>query len=303
MAHRELFVRDLKQWLSGIGTDFGERTPADSYAAETLNALRSILIEIEQSAVFVAITTSIAGALLDQSPALTPQHLSSYRPPNPNVYRAHIDGILEGGVDPAILLPVQAYHTRLTFALRLTRAIVDAGPAPTHNVRGCEYQNLEEAWQHVCGMALVAISTLREVLASVRFSRPPVSNEHAEALLRSAKAGGRPCIGKDGSVTMPRWAESRMHQRHVTRQVARLFAGAREQEVMIENVSRSGFGLSGVEDCAAGQAVSIQVQSGERLKGRVMWSRDGRAGIQFETPLPAAHPLVALPAALHDHDA
>lgn len=294
MAQYDLIVRDLKQWLTGVNLNDTRRAGADGYSASTLNALRSILIEIEQAAVYVAISTSIAGIIREtHETKLNVRSIMSYRPPSPNAYTRHMDCVIAAGVDPVVLLPIQAFHTRLSFALRLSRAILDAGPAPTHVVHSVEFERLEEAWRHVCGTALIAISVLRETLASVRFSRPPVSNEHAEALLRSAKAGGRPCIGKDGTVTMPKWAESRIHARHAINKTATLLIGDKSQQVSIENVSRSGVGLIGLQFGTCGDAVTLQLDSGEKLEGRIMWERSGRVGVQLVEMLSPNHVLIA----------
>ena len=294
MAQYELIVRDLKQWLTGVNLNDMPRAGADSYSGATLNALRSILIEIEQAAVYVAISTSIAGVLRDShATKLSVQNILSYRPPSPDVYRRQMDSIIAAGVDPVVLLPIQAFHTRLSFALRISRAIFDAGPAPSHVVHSAEFERLEEAWRHVCGTALIAISVLRETLASVRFSRPPVNNEHAEALLRSAKAGGRPCIGKDGAVTMPKWAESRIHARHTISKTATMLLGDKSQKVAIDNVSRSGVGLSGLQFGTSGDVVTLQLDTGEKLAGRIMWERSGRVGVQLAEMLSPSHVLIA----------
>ncbi|MEQ1716466.1 MAG: hypothetical protein ABL907_10855 [Hyphomicrobium sp.] len=293
MNHRQFFVRDLKQWLMPLSHADVPRVSAETYSPETLNALRSILVEIEEASVYVAITTSIAGALVEgHSDILAPQHLQSYTPPNPEVYRSAIDSVVGAGLGLSIILPIQAYHARLSNALRLTRAILEAGPAPSHTVRGSEYQKLEQAWRHVCGTALAAISTLRETLASVRFSRPPVNNENAEALLRSAKSGGRPCIATDGSVKMPRWAENRVHTRHVMHQPARLLMQGGVQDVLIENVSCTGLGLSGVIDGVTGTRISLDFDNGERLTGKLMWVRATRAGVHLDVMLMPKHPLL-----------
>lgn len=293
MAHRELFVRDLKQWLMPL--DEGQVRPAaaDAISSEALNSLRCILVEIEEASVFVAITASIAGALAEgRSNLLTAQHLMGYMPASPEIYRRHIDTVLAAALSPSIILPLQAYHARLSYALRLTRAIVDAGPAPSSSIRASEFEKLEDAWRHVCGTALAAISTIRDTLASVRYTRPPVNNEHAEALLRSAKAGGRPCVSEEG-VRMPRWAESRTHTRHVTQTGARAFLPGSTQSVLIENASRTGLGLNGLEGAVVGTRLAIELPDGEQLVGKLMWVRGDRAGVQLEAMLPAAHTLLA----------
>lgn len=293
MTHKQLFVRELKQWLMPFDAVSPRTASADAISAGTLNALRCILIEIEEASVYVAISASVAGALADNRAALTPKHLVSYLPSNPNMYRRHIDTVLNAALSPAIVLPVQAYHARLSYALRLSHAIADAGPAPNDTIRAAELTRLEEAWRHVCGTALGAISVVREALASVRHSRPPVNNENAEALLRSAKAGGRPCVDGEGSVRMPRWAESRGHARHVTSYPARIVAQDRTIETVIENVSRTGLGLSGIGDIAAGTRIAVELEHGERIMGKIMWARGPRAGVQLDAMLDSEHPLLA----------
>lgn len=299
MDPRQLFTHDLNTWVAPAQPGATPAAAADTYSAEVLTALRGILVEIEEASVFIAITTSITGSLLEnRSCVLTPQHLAGYVPPVPRTYLESIEGILLAGVDSALVLPVQAYHARLSAAQRLTRAVLDAGPAPSAVIRDAELRKLEESWRHVCGTAIGAIGVLRETLASVRYSRPPVANEHAEALLRSAKSGGRPCIGPDGAIAMPRWAESRTHRRHVTYQAARLLSKGQAKPVLVENVSRTGLGLSGVSGLEAGEIVALEISGGDRLSGRVMWERSGRAGIQLEQMLPPDHMLIVTAGAM-----
>ena len=293
MAQRQILVRELNQWMIPAA-DQDRVSGADAISSETLNALRCILIEIEEASVLVAITASIAGAISgSRSDALTLRHLLSYLPPNPEVYRRHIDTVTSAALAPFLTLPIQAYHARLSYALRLTRAIVDAGPAPTTAVRASEIENVEDAWRHVCGTALGAISVLRDTLAAVRYTRPPVANEHAEALLRSAKAGGRPCIADDGTVRMPRWAESRSHERQPAQAGVRIYMLGAVHDAVIENASRTGLGLSSLPDAVSGVRVGVEFPDGERMTGKIMWVRGERAGVQLETMLPATHTLLA----------
>lgn len=295
MSQRDLLIRELKQWVMPLDGNQSRTTSADTISSEVLNGLRCILVEIEEASVLIAITASIAGALAESRAAgLNLKHLTSYMPPSPELYRKHIDAVLSAALSPSLVLPIQAYHARLSYALRLTRAIVEAGPAPTDAIRTAEIEKVEDAWRHVCGTALGAIAILRETLASVRYSRPPVNNEHAEALLRSAKAGGRPCVGDDGKVQMPRWAESRAHKRQPTENTARVAIAGGVQEVVIENASRTGLGLSGIKGAAPGMPVAVNLEDGQRLAGKIMWVREERAGVQLIDMLPASHVLLGV---------
>lgn len=288
-------MRELKQWVLPLDPNQVRLTSADAISSETLNGLRCILLEIEEASVLIAISASIAGALASgrDNSSLSMQTLAGYLPSSPESYRRYIDHVLKAALAPSIILPVQAYHARLSYALRLTRALADAGPAPTEAVHRAEIEKVDEAWRHVCGTALGAISVLRETLAAVRFSRPPVANEHAEALLRSAKAGGRPCVADNGEVRMPRWAENRAHARKVTEIEAMVrVQGGKKLGAIIENASRTGLGLNGIKDAAPGAQIAIELQDGELLSGKVMWVRGDRAGVHLEDILPTDHLLL-----------
>lgn len=296
MSQRDMLIRELKQWVMPLEPGQAWPTNADAISPATLNGLRSILIEIEESSVLVAITTSIAGALAHgRGAALTVQHLATYLPPNPDAHRRHIEIIAHAALGPSLVLPIQAYYARLSYALRISRALVDAGPAPSNDVRMGELAKVEDAWRHVCGTALAAISVLRDTLAAVRYSRPPVANEHAEALLRSAKSGSCPCVSENGLVRMPRWAEGRAHARHVTQIRAMAFLPDFIQPIVIENASRTGLGLSGLPMATPGSALTVAIESGERLSGQLMWVRGERAGMKLDDMLPADHHLLAAP--------
>lgn len=290
---QQLFARELKQWMVPVESKGGRQATADTIGADALAAVRAILIEIEEASVYIAITASIASALhKGRAPALTFKHLTGYLPSSPDVYRRHIETALGAALSPHVILSLQAYHARLSYALRLTHAIVDAGPAPSQTIRTAEFETLEDSWRHVCGTALAAISVTRELLASVRYSRPPVNNEHAEALLRSAKAGGQPCITGEGQMRMPPWAESRLHARKVTRVEAFVLLEDGATPVVIDNASRTGIGLSCISGLPPGMALTIALDTGTRLQGKVMWARGERAGVRLDVMLPADHPLL-----------
>lgn len=292
---RALLIRELNQWVMPIENGKTCTTSADTISSEALNALRCILTEIEEASVLIAITASIASALADaRTSGVTLKHLTTYLPADPKVYRRNIDIVTEAALSPTIILPIQAYHARLSYALRLTHAVVDAGPAPSTQVGMTEIEKVEEAWKHVCGTALGAISAVRDILASVRYTRPPVVNEHAEALLRSANAGGRPCMDDKGHLRMPRWAESRSHERHVSETIARVHMDdGQRQIVVVENASLTGLGLNQVKKTlASGARIDIELEDGEFLTGKIMWVRGERAGVQLAQMLTARHKLL-----------
>ena len=293
MTYLHLLANDLQNWAPPSANDDAARGNGAARDGATLGALHAILDEIEQAGVFTAVSASIATALVD--PALTgavAKDLDTYAPAEPLVYPAFAAKLLGEGLEASVILPVQAYHLRLAFARRLSRAIIDAGPAPSPQQRASELEKLEDAWQHVCGTSLIAASALRGWLseAGVHCALPP--NPHAESLLRAAQAGGRPCVSDDGQIAVPGWAESRRSPRYALRLSARVFVQGGQQIVLIENASETGLGLSGLKASEAGAAITVELPGDDLVSGRIMWSSNGRAGVKLDKNLPARHPIL-----------
>ncbi len=293
MTYLHLLATDLQTWVPPSDSH-GEAGPlAAARDGATLGALHAILDEIEQAGVFAAVSSSIATALLD--PVLTravAKDLDTYAPAEPLVYPVFAAKILGDGLDAGVILPVQAYHLRLAFARRLSRAIIDAGPAPSPEQRISELEKLEDAWQHVCGTSLIAAGALRGWLIEAGVHCASPANPHADGLLRAAQAGGRPCVSDDGQIAVPGWAESRRSPRYALRLWARVFIQGGQQTVVIENASETGLGLSGIKAGEAGAAITVELPGDDLVSGRIMWSSNGRAGVKLDNSLPARHPIL-----------
>lgn len=295
MTYLHLLAKDLQTWSPPSAMN-GEAVGLDAAPARdgaTLGALHAILDEIEQAGVFVAVSSSIATALADPDlNSAVAKDLDIYAPAEPLVYPAFAAKLLGAGLDASVILPVQAYHLRLAFARRLSRAIIDAGPAPSPQQRLSELEKLEDAWQHVCGTSLIAVSALRSWLTEAGVRCAPPANPHAESLLRAAHAGARPCVSDDGQIAVPGWAECRRSPRHTLRLTARVFFQGGQQTVMIDNASETGLGLSGIKASEAGAAITVELPGDDLVSGRIMWSNNGRAGVKLDKSLPARHRIL-----------
>ena len=293
MTYLHLLAKDLQTWAPPAAKGELAREGSAARNGATLGALHAVLDEIEQAAIFVAVSSSIATALLD--PSLTrsvAKDLDTYAPAEPLIYPAFAAMLLGDGLHASVILPVQAYHLRLAFARRLSCAIVAAGPAPSPQQRVSELEKLENAWQHACGKSLIAASALRCWLTDAGVRCAPPGNPHAESLLRAAHAGGRPCVSDDGQISVPGWAESRRSLRHATRFSARVFFQGGQQTVMIDNASETGLGLSGIKASEASAAITVELPGDDLVSGRIMWSHNGRAGVKLDKSLPANHPVL-----------
>lgn len=68
-------------------------------------------------------------------------------------------------------------------------------------------------------------------------------------------------------------------------QTAVLALGGANHVVRVIDLSRSGAMVRFTGDVAVGEAVTIQLLDHGLVAGQVRWSRDGRIGIHFTTPI------------------
>lgn len=78
--------------------------------------------------------------------------------------------------------------------------------------------------------------------------------------------------------------------------VARLLAPAGEGLCRIRNISAGGMMLETATPLGPGEIVCAELRHGQRLEGRVVWARDGRAGVAFADPVAVGDIVAQAPA-------
>jgi hypothetical protein len=104
---------------------------------------------------------------------------------------------------------------------------------------------------------------------------------------------------KDGELTTisltdscPQPPDRRQQARHVTvLRVAKITTRHSEQLCLVRNISAGGLMAHIYSDLSVGDPVITEFKSGHAIGGRVLWRRDGLAGIQFNERVNAAHIL------------
>lgn len=87
--------------------------------------------------------------------------------------------------------------------------------------------------------------------------------------------------------------ERRREPRYAVQIAARLHAGGRPQDTLIDDLSRGGAGLDGAIGVYANDHVVIELPDGRRLPGMVAWWLTGTCGVRFFEPLAPDDPLLA----------
>ena len=67
--------------------------------------------------------------------------------------------------------------------------------------------------------------------------------------------------------------------------VAVLIRGETRQLCLVRNISPGGLMARIFSDVAAGDPVEVELQADRRISGRIAWTQDGHAGLQFDRPI------------------
>ena len=291
MAYIEMLARDYDLWAPlGSGSDGNHEGALDPQIARILQA---VLLEIEQAGVFTAVSMSVATALLKRGgPAINPWHLQSYGPAKAQIYPVVAARLLSSTLGLERLNPVQNYFARLEFAQRLSQMVLGLDPALPASGRLNEIEKLEDAWRYVCIASREASEVIRSCLSEAGYDEPPAANPRGGELLRAAGRGERPCVDVDGNVTVPGWAENRKAKRIAVHSQVTVYYRGSKQTVVLDNVSKMGVGLKGLEGAIPGRMISMVLESGETISGMIVWSRSSSVGIKLDEQLCDDHPLL-----------
>ena len=94
---------------------------------------------------------------------------------------------------------------------------------------------------------------------------------------------------------VPQPPERRSSERHIKiLRVGTVIVNGRRELCLIRNISAGGVMAHVYSQLMPGQHVSIELKTSQPVTGRVVWTRGGNAGIQFDAPVDVAE-LLATP--------
>lgn len=152
--------------------------------------------------------------------------------------------------------------------------------------------SMAESWSAACEAA-------DELVASSFHASPLTIHDTYDenvwvlrSLLRSAASGMRPCVDENQKLVKPQLPQQRRWPRKPVMEACQLSCGQVLSEICIVDISAGGAGLAHMPAVEIGQPVAIVLRSGRTLRGSVVWTHEGQAGIQFSRPLRANDSLL-----------
>lgn len=250
-----------------------------------------LLAEIEATAVFVAVSASIANACLVPLEDLDPLTIIDYLPAEPVLAGPALPALLATADDCDAITLLRAFQMRLSFARRLSTAFA-AGRFASPAARGIHAETLADAWQRTSASAHQSIQSLRRLLPITARGRSVIGGSRVLDLLRLTQHGEHPCVEPDGLVVVPGWAERRKARRSRLGLACMARVAGRIMPATIHDISIGGMGLHGVTQVDRGAPIDVELPTGRRLSGTIAWHADANIGVKFATPLSARDPLL-----------
>lgn len=149
-----------------------------------------------------------------------------------------------------------------------------------------------DLWQSASAAALPALYEMQD-LEDLHHAMPAVATipNLCEALIL-ARDGGLP-FQDAGTPKLPEWAEQRLSRRYVLNAPAYMVRNGVRSNVVALNISIQGIGLDLVRKAQSGELISIELETGRKFVGTVMWCENNRAGVRFRKSLRPTDPLLA----------
>jgi hypothetical protein len=268
------------------------RVKPPSSNGEVGRIARSLMGEVQNASILIAVTTSAINALDSVRHPRGLRHLSGYMPPTPVVFPSVAARLVDVKLDGETIDILHAFFSRVDLAKNMLRSYMMAGGRGAEPSQGT-FEELTDIWRSCCGLALAAIEELERVIDLCADGEQFERADYLEKLLKEARDGGRPCLEADGRIVMPGWASRRQHERRAANLGVIIQSGGRVIKGIVTDVSSGGVGLDHVAGLRAGDGVTLQFESGRRVSGSIAWSMDKRAGVKFLRDLTPNDPLLS----------
>lgn len=286
----------MRQSMDLMSTD-NRRLPSLRFSAsktmresEKKTLLDLVVAEFSTAALFSIVATCIVAARLDGRAVRLAGPAEIYLPSAPTVLPNAITALSKMGMATSILQSILAFHTRATFAARLSTPVFSRWNENAESGTG-DLAGEHAVWNTVCGAALLVVHFL---YAENGF--PDDTQERSMQLIRdSIRAignGQTPFVRSDSTVFIPGWFDYRREVRRTFGWRVEVHHQNHRMLGVLENLSRTGMGLSTQSVMIVGRPVCAILQDGRQLEGTIVWVNGLRCGATLLRTLDSHDPLI-----------
>jgi hypothetical protein len=269
-----------------------ELAPADT-SDSSMPILEAFVCETHSAALLTAAIASVINAFkrsdLDKSEAA----LKPYVPHEPALIAVLRNGMLETDLDEDTLAIISDFFDDLAPArIAIDQYFADANHIGSARAAVLHQLPLSNTWRRACEDALVAVRQLHGYLGQLP-SQYTSNSEVLIELLQEAATGSSPCLDVNGQISIPDLPQRRRTARRTLCQPCKITYNRTTSQAFVRDVSPGGFGLERAPQLPPKSLVLIELPSGRRFTGVVVWSNGSSAGVRFSRTLLPNDPLLS----------
>jgi hypothetical protein len=267
---------------------------APATAEEDLHPLVEALVcDTHTAALMTAVIASIVNTLREPSGARSQADLEIYLPQQPALLLALPRWASETGIGTSVLASIVGFFADAENArLQTGHYFTDANLMGLERAAALHQFILAKAWRSVCRSAAAAVEDLNDDSGEVLPELYMLNAGVLKRLLDAAAHGEAPCVDAQGRPYLPALPQRRRSSRRMVGQPAMVTAAGTTMRAFVRDVSTGGFGLEQVGLLDTGASVVVELPTGRRFAGEVVWYKRRRSGIRFTRPLSPNDPLL-----------
>ncbi len=269
--------------------------PTVSHHDNLLALLVTLHPEASRTCILIASSACVANALAAQCPEVAPRTLIKHFPRESAKLVMVSQRIARSYAGSTLAQLLARFNDELALAKEATLRF--AGEENMWSIVKTQNRDalydLSKVWQTSCTAGLALMQEIEEIFARHDMVNSSSGFSPLRDVLASTGRGEFPLIGSNGLILLPPWAERRQFERAALRWPSHLELHGLDRPVVIRDMSSTGLGLECGFDIAMGSLIVLHVGRDLRLEGTVVWSTDGRAGVELQHPLHTADPAYA----------
>jgi uncharacterized protein YuzE len=262
-------------------------------AGEHGNGLfEAFVCEFHWTALQIAAVTCCVNASAARNRAWMLRACCNLIPVESSVIRSSLNSWEEIGLPKKLASSLQEIFIDLSDAKVQTLPIVrDAGTFSETQVSAAKLEQMAILWRELA-QACEAVLLVLEPEARWRLSGLYTGNCLVLGrFLRDAISGAHDCVNQFGEVAIPVLPQRRKLAHHALLQPCMLRGANGAVAAFAQDFSKCGMNLSCERNFELKERVFIELRSGRKIRGIVVWSRNNRLNVQFDEPLAGTDPL------------
>ncbi|WP_291166627.1 PilZ domain-containing protein [Hyphomicrobium sp.] len=219
---------------------------------------------------------------------------SNLVPVEPPIINVALRAWQEIGISGELAASISKIYFDLLDAKKLAMPLIDqAGAFAGSGISLAKLEQITALWRKLAEDCKIAVRRL-EPETRWRFNGIYTGNALIlSKFLQEAQSGSYSCVNQFGEAAIPVLPQRRKTPRYVLLQPCKISDKGGSSIAFARDISKSGIGLDCERDLALKERVLIELRSGQKLKGTVVWARNKRVSVQFDEPLADGDPLIA----------